>query len=193
MTSPLSRLGVALVLTATAILATACASPAPDPDSTATTAPTPSASSPEPEPTATEAPVASDDPTCETIIPASTVADFESIGWSAQADRFYVGELELSEGLQCVWADFEGPAGDHIQLFGWSLISDTDAAAAQASLEGQGWVREESPEGVIITENPETTIAVDDQGYGMTYLFGDGWVKVADTKQGLILIEWPRA
>lgn len=29
----------------------------------------------------------------------------------------------------------------------------------------------------------------DGEGYGMTYLFGDGWVKVADTKQGLVLVE----
>ena len=46
-------------------------------------------------------------------------------------------------------------------------------------------------EGVYITEAKETTIAVDSEGYGMTYLFGDGWVKLADTKQGLLLIEWP--
>ena len=57
----------------------------------------------------------------------------------------------------------------------------------------QGWVREDSAEGVYITESPETTIAVDEEGYGMTYLFGDGWVKLADTKQGLLLIEWPKS
>ena len=26
----------------------------------------------------------------------------------------------------------------------------------------------------------------------MTYLFGEGWAKVADTKQGLLLITWTR-
>ncbi len=29
-------------------------------------------------------------------------------------------------------------------------------------------------------------------GYGLTYLFGDGWVKLADTRQSLILVDTPR-
>ena len=57
----------------------------------------------------------------------------------------------------------------------------------------QGWLRESGADGVYVTESPETTIAADENGYGMTYLFGDGWVMLADTKQGLVLIEWPRA
>ena len=55
----------------------------------------------------------------------------------------------------------------------------------QQTLVDQGWVRESRRDGVYITESPETAIAKDDQGYGMTYLFGDGWVTIADTKQGL--------
>ncbi len=70
--------------------------------------------------------------------------------------------------------------------------TDDAAEDAQANLVSQGWVREDGADGVYITESPEMTIAPDEQGYGMTYLFGDGWVIVADTKQGLVLIEWPR-
>ena len=48
-----------------------------------------------------------------------------------------------------------------------------------------------SPDGLIVTESSETTVATDEDGYGLTYLFGDGWVKYADTKQGLLLVRWP--
>ena len=92
-----------------------------------------------------------------------------------------------------MWADFEGPAGDHLQIFGWAPIAEEQAADAQASMVAQGWIREDSTEGVYITEPKETTIAVDEEGYGMTYLFAAGWVKLADTKQGLLLIEWPKS
>lgn len=187
----ITRLAAAVVLASTVLVVTACSVPAPESDPTETTASTPSSTpEPEPEDTSTEAPMA-EDVTCETLIPAETVADFESLGWTAQADRFYVGEIELPDGLQCVWADFEGPASDHLQLFGWAPITAAQAEAAQAVLEDQGWIREEGPEGVYITENPETTIAVDEDGYGLTYLFADGSVTLADTKQGLLLIEVP--
>ncbi|MDY0909398.1 hypothetical protein [Microbacterium sp. CFBP9034] len=188
------RLGAALVIALTAFLATACASQAPpavQPDETI--AGTPTAPPPESTATPTADAGAEEDPTCETLIGEDIVADFESIGWSAQAEKFYLGDLELEHGVQCVWADFEGPAGDHLQIFGWAPISEEDAAPAQAALVGEGWVREESAEGVYITEPKETTIAVDDEGYGMTYLFAAGWVKLADTKQGLLLIEWPKS
>ncbi|MET0297635.1 MAG: hypothetical protein ABW024_09555 [Microbacterium sp.] len=191
MSSPFTRLGAALVLAGTLVVATACAAPAPEPTASETAAPSPSAPSPEPTTAETEAPEA--DPTCETIIPDSTVADFESVGWTVQADKFYIGEFEIPDGLTCRWADFDAPAGDHLQFYGWAPILDEVAAEAQDSLVGQGWIREEAPEGVYLTENPETTIAVDEDGYGMTYLFTDGAVSLADTKQGLILVEWPRS
>jgi hypothetical protein len=182
----------ALALTLTFGVA-ACASPDATPEASA---PAPSAeptepTEPQPEPTETTAEVP--DPTCETMIPATTVADFESVGWTARADRMFAGEIEVVGGLQCVWADFEGPAGEHLQLFGWGTITAEDAQAAQDSLESQGWIREEAADGVYITERPETALAVDADGYGMTYFFGDGFVMLADTKQGLLLIEWPPA
>ena len=193
MITPFARLAVAIVLAATATLATACtAAPAAEPEVAETVAGTPSAPAPTPEPSAeptTAAPT--EDPTCETLISDQIVADFESVGWTARADPFYLGEHEIPEGLQCMWADFAGQAGDHVQIFGWAPISADDAADAQDDLVSQGWVREDADDGVYITQNPEMTIAPDAEGYGMTYLFGDGWVIVAETKQGLVLIEWP--
>ncbi|MDN3494794.1 hypothetical protein QL996_02545, partial [Planococcus sp. APC 4015] len=181
-----------LVLALTATVATACAPAAPAPDPSESVVAAPSSPAPEPSPTQTEA-VEVGDPTCETIIPASTVSDFESVGWTVRAEPFFIGAIEVPGGLTCRWADFDGPAGDHLQFYGWSEISDADAIEAQDALLSEGWIREESADGVYITENPETTIAVDDQGYGMTYLFTEGAVELADTKQGLILVEWPPA
>ena len=43
----------------------------------------------------------------------------------------------------------------------------------------------------FITEPPQFSIAVDEDGFGMTYEFGDGWVTVSDTRQGLLLITPP--
>lgn len=194
MNRQLPRLGAALVIASAALLVSACGSA--DPDAAAT--PETTATSPAPEPTQPEqtpepAPAGEEaDPTCETIIDAATVADFESIGWTSRTDPFYVGSHEMTDGISCVWADFNAPASDHLQLFGWARIDDSEARAAQDELVGQGWIREEAAEGVYITENPQTTIATDDQGYGMTYLFADGSVKLADTKQGLLLITWPK-
>lgn len=191
MTRTLPRLGAAAVLAVTLAVTTGCAAATPDPDTSESAAPAPSQTDAVAAPEESEEPVAvAEDPTCETIIPAATVADFESIGWTYEEQPFYAGEIELTEGIKCVWADFT-VASDHLQIFAWSPITTEVAADAQAQLEGWGWIREEGADGVYITENPDTTIAVDSEGYGMTYLFGDGWVTHADTKQGLLLIEWP--
>lgn len=191
---PRHRIGAAIVLTVAVItLVTACAAgPAPAPQPTETTAGTPTASAPAPSATPT-ADAAGEDPTCETLIGAEIVADFESVGWTAQAEKLYIGDRALDDGLQCVWADFSGPAGDHLQMFGWGVITAEEASESQAWLVEQGWIREESDLGVYITTPKGTAIVVDDDGYGMTYLFGDGWVKFADTKQGILLIEWPKS
>lgn len=190
-----ARLGATLVLALSASLATGCAAttPPPEPETTTGAGATPSvpAAQPSAEPTENAAPA--EDPTCETLIADATVADFQSVGWTARADPFYIGENEIPGGLQCVWADFEGQAGDHVQIFGWAPIEADAASDAEAELVEQGWTREKGADGVYVTESPETSIATDNEGYGMTYLFGDGWVILADTKQGLVLIDWPRA
>lgn len=192
---PASRrpLGAVVALALTALLVTACAaSPEPAAPEPTSNAQTPSAPAPEPDDTPEPEPASTDEPTCETLIGSDVIADFESLGWSSRAEPFYIGSLEVTDGLHCVWADFEGPAGDHGQMFGWARIPASDASEAQDELVEQGWIREDAPEGVYITESPDTTITVDDEGYGMTYLFGDGWVMLADTKQGLLLIERPQ-
>ncbi|GAA3210909.1 hypothetical protein [Microbacterium terregens] len=181
--------GASILLATTLLFATACAStPAGQPDASQT--PVPAATSPTPTPE-TEAPTApAADPTCETIIPAQTVTAFEAVGWTARAEPFRVGELEIPEGVQCIWGDFS-IATDHVQIYGWAPITAKQAADAQKYLKNIGWRAEEVPEGVVVTESSETTVATDEDGYGLTYLFGDGWVKYADTKQGLLLVVWP--
>ncbi|MFE5410551.1 hypothetical protein [Microbacterium sp. NPDC056569] len=186
-------LGTAAALALSAMLLTACAgTPEPAPEVTGN-AQTPTAAAPEPSATPEPEPASTDDPTCETIIGPSVVADFESLGWTSQASPLYIGSTEIQDGLQCMWADFEGPAGDHGQMFGWAPVTDADAVDLQEELEAQGWVREEDAAGVYITESADTAIATDADGYGMTYLFTPGQVEVADTKQGLLLIEWPKS
>ncbi|HWI32256.1 MAG TPA: hypothetical protein VNT50_12270 [Microbacterium sp.] len=187
--TPLHRVGSALAIAVALSLVTACTAPAPTPSPTPTIDDS-AANTPPPTPAESVAPAGGSDPTCETIIPAATVEDFESLGWSAEQDDFRVGATIIDGGLQCVWADHAGPATDHVQIFGWAPIEQDAAYDAQDNLVGEGWVREDQPDGVYITENPETTISTDENGYGMTYLFGDGWVKVADTKQGLLLVVW---
>ena len=146
MITPLARLGAALVLTLSATLATACtAAPAPNPRSPrrpqARRAP-PRPSRPPSRPRRWQR----GDPTCETIISDDIVADFESVGWTARADPFYVGELEIPEGVWCVWADFDGQAGDHVQIFGWAPIADgcrrrRAGRSGQPGLGSRGWRR----------------------------------------------------
>lgn len=186
-------LGTAAVLALSAMLLSACAgtpeSAEPEPTGNAQT-PTPAA--PDPTPTAEPEPASTEEPTCDTIIGASVVADFESLGWTSLASPLYIGSTEMEDGLQCMWADFDGPAGDHGQMFGWAPITADAAEDAQDELTGQGWLREEDGAGVYITESADTAIATDADGYGMTYYFTEGQVEVADTKQGLLLIEWPQ-
>ncbi|CAN5466181.1 hypothetical protein [Microbacterium sp.] len=187
MTRTRALFAAALLLTATMLAATGCAGPGTTADTAQT--PQPTATSPTPEPSAAATAEPAGDPTCETIIPAATVETFDSIGWTARAEPFRIGEMEVPGGVQCVWGDFT-TATDHVQIYGWAPISADDAQEAQDDLVAMGWKLEEAPEGVFVTESAATTVATDDQGYGLTYLFGDGWVKYADTKQGLLLVTW---
>jgi len=187
MTRTLSLLGASLVLTATLLATSACAGTGTERDSAATPEPVATSPAPEPSPTGSTAPTA--EPTCETIIPAATVEDFDSVGWTARAEPFRIAALEIEGGVQCIWGDVT-TATDHVQIYGWAPISADDADEAQNALVAQGWKVEEDPEGLFVTESADTTVATDGEGYGLTYLFGDGWVKYADTKQGLLLVTW---
>ena len=185
-------LSAAAALTLSAIVLTACATTPDAPEETRPAATPSKTADADPDGGATPEPTAAADPTCDTLIRETVVADFESLGWTSQQSPLYIAGKEVPGGLQCMWADFEGPAGDHGQMFGWAPLSETDAAEMQQELLTQGWVREEASDGVYITESPETTISTDENGYGITYHFTVGYVTVADTKQGLLLIEWPK-
>ncbi|WP_345802955.1 hypothetical protein AAIB33_07705 [Microbacterium sp. AZCO] len=190
MTRLLPRFVAIGTIAATALLASACSSPAPEPtpEPTKTVEVTPTAG-PEATPTPTADAGAPDTPTCETIIPKATVADFTSLGWDYLSDPFSVGGVDLADGVQCIWGDFN--TGSAPQIFGWAAITKAKAQTAQDALVAEGWRVEESPDGVYVTQSTDDATATDAEGYGLTYLFGDGWVKYADTKQGLVLIEWP--
>lgn len=189
MTRTLSLFGAALVVATAMFAATACSTP-PGGDAGGAQSPSPNATSPEPTPDASPSTTPLGEPECETIIPATTVEDFESVGWTVRAEPFRIGETEIPDGVQCIWGDFT-TATDHVQIFGWAPVTEEQAAVAQDQLVGMKWRIEETPEGTIVTESAETTVATDAEGYGLTYLFGDGWVKYADTKQGLLLVVWP--
>jgi len=177
-----------IVLTLSACATAAEAEPTPQSKPAHTTAPSPEPTStptttPEPEETAGAA------PTCETIIEPSTITALSEQGWTFQEKEFRLGADVVEGGIQCVWGDFT-VASDHVQVFGWARIDQPSSSAAQQKLFAEGWQRADSDGHVYITENPEFAIAVDDEGFGMTYEFGDGWVKVADTKRGLVLVEF---
>ncbi len=185
------RLGAGLILAAGALALTACAQPAA-PETVPTTPPpataVPTSPAPTPSEGSEESPAA--EPACETIIPESTVEVFESEGWTARADSFRVGAIEIPAGIQCTWGDYS-VATDHVQVFGWAPLEAAEVGRAEAELLQSGWTREEGDGGFYITESAETVLAPDDEGYGFTYFFGDGFVTLADTKQSLLLVEWP--
>jgi hypothetical protein len=180
-------IAAAALATFVAVTLSSCAgSPAPTASgSTASARP----SSPVATPSASEAPPAAD-PTCDTIIPQTTVSSLEDAGWSSQQDPFYIGNTEIPDGLQCTWGDTT-VASDHVQIYGWAPITADQADAAKKDLLGQGWREVDVDGAVYITAGKDMIMDPDDDGYGMTYRFGDGWVTVADTKQGLVLVEWP--
>lgn len=186
--SPLGRAAaIAIALGALAAL-TSCSS---SPQTTPTDSPPATTQPSSPAPSAsTEPPADAAEPTCETIIPDSTVEDFGAIGWSAKSEPMRVGGTELAGGITCTWGDYT-VATDHVQIFGWAPIADDDRDDAIAELLAAGWTREDGEAGVYVTESADTAIATDTDGYGLTYLFGDGWVKYADTRQSLVLVEWP--
>lgn len=186
----LTRAGSVLLLTGALAALTACGAASPEPTSSPTPTPT-ATTAPQPTPAPTEEPPQAD-PTCDTIIPPDVVVDFTDAGWSFEEDVFRLGATEIPEGITCTWGDAK-VASDNVQMFGWAPISEQDSAREQSALVQEGWQREEGEDGVFLTENPDTAVNTDADGYGWTYQFGDGWVKFADTKQGLLLVEWPPA
>lgn len=130
-----------------------------------------------------------DRPTCETMITKGTVEALKSQGWTFEEREFRIGDVLVEGGLECLWADYS-TASDHGQMYAWGPLSAENSRTAQASLISDGWLRSTSNGKTYITEDPAYAIAKDDDGFGMTYEFGDGWVRFADTKQGLLLVDW---
>ncbi len=184
------------VLTLTGVLAlvavSGCSSPAPAAVAPSSAAPAPGASAAEPTPSESvdDAPSTAE-PTCENIIPQATADDFTSLGWTYQKEEFRVGATALEGGIQCKWGDTK-IASDRVQIFGWAPLDDDDARTAQKDLVAAGWKVEKDAAGTYVTENPDWLNGRGADGYGLTYFFGDGYVKLADTRQSLILVESPR-
>lgn len=179
----LPRVAAAAAIVTAMLLASAC-SPGADSPRESSSQESSSSGSPSPAPDA-----AGDAPTCEGIIPESVVSELQEIGWTVDTQEFRIAATIIEGGIQCTWADFT-VATDNVQIYGWAPLGEEAAQAAAEDLVSQGWVREENADGVYVTENPDFVISPDDDGYGMTYLFADGQVKVADTRQGLLLVEW---
>ena len=175
---------------ATGLLLTACTPGGPAPTPTATKTGPAASPAPTAVQTATPTPDADAVPTCDTLIIPEVVDTFTAEGWTVEADTFRIGATEVPDGLWCVWGDYE-IASDHVQIYGWAPVEETAARNAKTSLLESGWRTVTEGAREYVTENPDTALALDDDGYGMTYEFGDGWVTVSDTKQGLLLIERP--
>ena len=183
---------LAPILLGALALAACSTGPAPSPTPTTTESAPPAAPVETPDASPSAAAEASA-PSCDTLISASLVDELTSYGWTSRTDDFLVGATVVEGGLQCTWADFDGPATDNLLVFGWAPIAASEATRLQTELISQGWLREDGAQGTYITTDPQYAVAVDEDGYGMTYLFGDGWVTLALTKQGLVLIERPDA
>lgn len=184
--SAIAALGVA------ALLLTGCGAAAePTPSQTGgagtpTTAPTAAEPEPSADPIATAAAA-----TCESIISADILADLGAQGWTSQENPFTAGGVTAADGILCTWADYD-VASANSMLFGWAPLTADEATAMQNGLGSEGWLREIDGDSVYITEDPEQALTVDENGYGMTYRFGNGWVILADTKQYLLLVERPQ-
>lgn len=178
----------------TAVLIAGCASPGSPDDSGGASPGETSTGAPITTPDASPAPPAeTPEPTCETLVSGSLVDELTGLGWTAKEDAFTAGADPIEDGIQCTWANYDGPSSDNVLVFGWAPVESSEAGRMQSDLMTQGWLREDGPEGIYLTADPDYVVAADENGYGMTYLFGDGWVKLASTKQGLLLIEWPPA
>ncbi|WP_433677117.1 hypothetical protein [Microbacterium gorillae] len=130
--------------------------------------------------------------TCESMLSDGLVAGYTAQGWTAVSNPLYIGSTLIPDGMSCTWGNHAGEGNDVAQVFGYGTLTPELATQAQADLAAQGWVTEEDPSGVLVTEPRDGALIKDADGYGMSYLFGDGWVRLADTREALILVVWPR-
>lgn len=183
--------GATLLIVGLALAGCAAAADDPAPSAPVTSAPGVSAgdgqaAAPTDDPTPTG--VAAADVTCENLVTAATIDTFDEAGWTPSEAAFTIGATELEGGIRCTWSEPDVESND-LMIFGWAPIDGETATTLEAELAAGDWRLEDSADGVVLTEmNPLTA---DPDGYGYTYLFGDGWVTFADMKQNLVLIERP--
>lgn len=160
---------------------------APEPASTAPPADA-APSSPVATPQETASAPALPDPTCENIIREASLTELQAQGWQYQEEPFTIGDEQIDGGVLCTWTNAAELGGNVVQ-FGWAPLTAEQTTTTERSLERQGWIREEGSDGTYLTEDPAFALNIDADGYGMTYFFGEGYVQVADVKQGLVIIE----
>ncbi|GAA3916335.1 nitrate ABC transporter substrate-binding protein [Microbacterium invictum] len=196
MRSSLARVTASAAIAAAALLTASCAGTpeaAPPVTTAPPAAPTTGATDP-----ATPAPDVTDEApepvtaTCETLVSTDTLAELEAQSWTYKEEPFVIGDVAPADGISCTWGDFSVATGN-VLIFAWAPLTADEVTTAQAQLDEDGWMREDSDAGVYYTEDPMQALNTDENGYGMTYRFGDDWVTLSDTKQGLLLIERPAA
>lgn len=191
----LARLAPAALLTAAMLTLTACgatAQPPTDPPSPAAESSAPATVLDDDEDLTEEPGEEETDkvaPSCDELVTAGTVTALTDAGWTPTSRDFRVVGTPIEGGIECMWG--AGNATDHVQVFGWAPLAQGSSQSYQDALRASGWLREDDTRGIIYTADPEFAPNLDDDGYGMTYLFRDDDVLFADTRQGLLLITPP--
>ncbi|MGF3055586.1 hypothetical protein [Microbacterium sp. YY-01] len=195
----LARLLPAITITAAMLLLAGCSDTQPPASDAETAAPVvdPTEQPNSPDETDTDAnsddepaPDATEQRDCESLVTAGTVTALTDAGWSVVQKEFRILGKPVKDGIECMWGNYDVPS-DHVQVYGWAPMSASEARDHQEGLRAAGWQREEDPRGIILTADPNYSMSVDEDGYGMTYLFRDNDVIFADTRQGLLLIQTP--
>lgn len=198
-----------LTLVAALTLAGCSASSEPEPASSADAAPADPAASTAPAPAeeapAEPTPAPAEKLTCETLIPDSVTSVLAEEGWSATASQIYIGADAVKDSLMCTWTPADSFGG---QMYGVGVLTDEQSTKMRAELKAQGWTSEKAGEEEYFsapvasapkpTPSPGASASAEPTPEeptgamaGMTYLFADGWVKYADTREGLLLIATP--
>lgn len=186
------RLRPIVALAAVALALAGCA-PAEHDMAYESTAPTDSAPTTAPPPETTPTPESTDGAEvaldCTTLLAPASVSQLEQAGWTSKQGPFVIADTELSGGIQCMWAESANASGN-VLLFAWAPIEAELAATLEAKLVSAGMTREETADGVYVSEPAQT--GTDAQGAaGFSYLFGDGWVVAGDSRDSLSLIQRP--
>jgi hypothetical protein len=162
--------GTAAAYAVIALIASGCASsPELEPAPAATT----EAAVPEETPAPTPTPFV---PSCTNIIDADTLATLEAEGFVLIEEHEHKLRVEQrveamffdNGGVDCLWGIAGG--GDSLVVFGYSEIPPAAAAAAQAQLEDEGYLRTEEGSDVVLSIDPQTDV----MGIGDSFVFSGG-------------------